>query len=231
MTKGDIYTKELFKEILEEGCLDKNPRPHYEDEVLVDARTVTDLEGNIIEVKENQGLEKRGDKWYLITPAHTLSINHKMLSYDLSKGEFPIITLRPIAVKSAIGELLWIYQRESNDLEILANDYGVTWWDDWMIKEEESLKHNWPKKSIGACYGETIRRHNLMKNLLEGLKNDPDGNGVVVDPEARLEEELMVDVILLICGKKMILSFLMDLNLVHIKPYGMCVMVKMASTI
>lgn len=181
MTKGDIYTKELFKEILEEGCLDKNPRPHYEDEVLVDARTVTDLEGNIIEVKENQGLEKRGDKWYLITPAHTLSINHKMLSYDLSKGEFPIITLRPIAVKSAIGELLWIYQRESNDLEILANDYGVTWWDDWMIKEEESLKHNWPKKSIGACYGETVRRHNLMKNLFEGLKNDPDGRRHIIN--------------------------------------------------
>ena len=31
MTKGDIYTKELIKKILEEGRLDKNPRPKYED--------------------------------------------------------------------------------------------------------------------------------------------------------------------------------------------------------
>ena len=30
-TKGDKYTKEIFNKILEEGCLDKNPRPHYED--------------------------------------------------------------------------------------------------------------------------------------------------------------------------------------------------------
>ena len=86
MTKGDIYTKQLINEILEDGCLDLNPRPHYEDEVLVDARIVTDLNGKVIELNEKQGLEKRGDKWYLLTPAHTLSINHKMLSYDLSKG-------------------------------------------------------------------------------------------------------------------------------------------------
>ena len=34
------------------------------------------------------------------TPAHTLSVNHVMTQYDLSKGECPIITLRPIAWKS-----------------------------------------------------------------------------------------------------------------------------------
>lgn len=27
-TKGDMYTKEIINRILEEGCLDKNPRPH-----------------------------------------------------------------------------------------------------------------------------------------------------------------------------------------------------------
>ena len=47
------------------------------------------------------------------TPAHTLSVNHMMQSYDLSKGEFPITTLRPIAVKTSIAELLWIYQKQS----------------------------------------------------------------------------------------------------------------------
>ena len=43
------------------------------------------------------------------TPAHTISINHVFHTYDISKGESPFITLRPIAIKSAIGELLWIY--------------------------------------------------------------------------------------------------------------------------
>ena len=49
-----------------------------------------------------------------------------MCTYDLTKGESPLITLRPIAVKSAIGELLWIYQDESNNLDILRDKYGVT---------------------------------------------------------------------------------------------------------
>ena len=44
------------------------------------------------------------------TPAHTLSVNHAVQQYDLSKGECPIETLRPIAWKAAVKEILWIYQ-------------------------------------------------------------------------------------------------------------------------
>ena len=99
MTKGDKYTKEIFKRILEEGCLDQNPRPKYADG----------------------------------TPAHTLSVNHGMCTYDLTKGETPLITLRPIAVKSSISELLWIYQQGSNDLNMLRDKYHVTWWDEWDV--------------------------------------------------------------------------------------------------
>lgn len=131
MTKGDYYTKEIIKRILEEGCLDQNPRPRYSDN----------------------------------TEAHTLSVNHGMCTYDLTKNETPLITLRPIAVKSSIGELLWIYQDESNDLELLKNKYNVEWWDQWDIGN----------RTIGSVYGETVRRHQLMKNLLEGIKKDPDG--------------------------------------------------------
>lgn len=137
MTKGDYYTKEIINRILDEGTLDKNPRPHYADG----------------------------------TPAHTLSVNHGMCTYDLAKGENPLITLRPIATKSAIGELLWIYQDESNDLDLLRDKYGVSWWDEWDIGN----------RTIGACYGETIRRHNLMHNLLDGIKNDPDGRRHIIN--------------------------------------------------
>lgn len=104
-------------------------------------------------------------------PAHTYSVNHGMMTYDLTKGESPLITLRPIAVKSAIGELLWIYQDESNSLELLKDKYGITWWDDWDIGD----------RTIGAVYGETIKRHNLVGELLEDIKNNPDGRRHIIN--------------------------------------------------
>ena len=104
------------------------------------------------------------------TPAYTLSCNHGICTYDLTKGESPLITLRPIAVKSGIGEVLWIYQDTSNDLEVLKDKYGVTWWDLWDIGN----------RTIGAVYGETVRRRDLMKNLLEELKKDPDGRRHII---------------------------------------------------
>lgn len=136
MTKGDQYTKEILQRILDEGCLDKNPRPKYSDG----------------------------------TPAHTISVNHGMCTYDLTKGESPLITLRPIAVKSSIGELLWIYQDESNDLNVLRDKYGVTWWDEWDIGN----------RTIGSVYGETVRRHELVKKLIKGLEENPDGRRHII---------------------------------------------------
>ncbi len=134
-TKGDWYTKEIIKKLLEEGCLDKDPRPKYSDG----------------------------------TPAHTLSINHGMCTYDLSKGEMPLITLRPIYVSKSIGELLWIYQNESNDLDKLA-EYGVTWWDEWDIGN----------RTIGSCYGETIKKHKIMRDFLKEFKDDPDSRRHII---------------------------------------------------
>lgn len=98
------------------------------------------------------------------TPAHTISVNHALLSYDLIKGESPLVTLRPIATKFSIGELLWIYRDASNNLDELRDKYGVTWWDEWDIGN----------RTIGSVYGETVRRYNLFNNLIEGIKKDPD---------------------------------------------------------
>lgn len=105
------------------------------------------------------------------TPAHTISVNHVFHTYDISKGESPFITLRPIAIKSAIGELLWIYQDMSNDLDVLKNKYNVTWWDAWDIGN----------RTIGCCYGETVRRHKLLTNLLNGLITNPDGRRHIME--------------------------------------------------
>lgn len=67
------------------------------------------------------------------TPAHTLSYNHGMCTYDLTKNESPIITLRPIAVESSIGELLWIYRDADNNIYNLEKNYGVRWWREWCV--------------------------------------------------------------------------------------------------
>lgn len=106
-------------------------------------------------------------------PAHTYSLNGRFRKYDLSKGEFPITTLRPIAWKSAIKEILWIYQDESNDLDILRNKYNVKYWDEWESKQIPG--------TIGIRYGEIVRRHKLMKNILDGLIKDPFGRRHVID--------------------------------------------------
>lgn len=104
-------------------------------------------------------------------PAHSYSINHVSMSFDLSKNEFPILTLRPAPFKSSVGELLWIYKDASNDLKLLKDKYNINWWDQWSLDDN----------TIGACYGETVRRHDLMNNLLSGLENDPDGRRHIIN--------------------------------------------------
>ncbi len=105
------------------------------------------------------------------TPAHTLSVDHVTCTYDLAAGESPFITLRPIAIKSAIGELLWIYRDMSNDLDLLRDKYNITWWDEWDIGD----------RTIGQCYGATVRKWNLTENLINDIKNDPDGRRHIIN--------------------------------------------------
>lgn len=101
------------------------------------------------------------------TPAHTYFVNHVVRKYRLDKGEFPICTLRPIAWKSAIKEILWIYQDQSNSLDVLENKYGIQWWREWESKDMS--------RTIGVRYGETVRRHNLINNLLNDIRENPYG--------------------------------------------------------
>ncbi len=97
-------------------------------------------------------------------PAHTLFINHHLQQYDLSKGELPLETLRPIAWKSAVKEILWIYQMQSNKLSDL-HDMNISYWDEWDIGDG----------TIGCRYGATVKRHHLIYKLIEGLLKDPFG--------------------------------------------------------
>lgn len=102
------------------------------------------------------------------TPAHTYFVTHSMRQYNLYNGEFPICTLRPIAWKSAIKEILWIYQKKSNSLDVLNHEYGITYWNDW-----ESKKY---PKTIGKTYGYIIDKYDLFnKRVLNDIKENPYG--------------------------------------------------------
>lgn len=102
-------------------------------------------------------------------PAHTISVNQVMRTYDLSKGEFPICTLRPIAWKTAIRELFTIYQKPTNNIKEME-EMGCGWWKDWDIGDG----------TIGQRYGATVKRYDLINNLIKDIQNDPYGRRKVV---------------------------------------------------
>ncbi len=86
------------------------------------------------------------------------------MEFDLAKGEFPITTLRPIAIKSAIKEMLWIYQDQSNSLDLLEDKYNVHYWNDWEVKDS---------RTIGQRYGAVVKKHDITNKILKQLEANP----------------------------------------------------------
>lgn len=93
------------------------------------------------DILEN-GVSSEGEnvraKWADGTSAHTIKKFAVVNRYDLSE-EFPILTLRPTNLKAAIDELLWIWQKKSNNIQELNSHI----WDSWADEEG----------SIGKAYG------------------------------------------------------------------------------
>lgn len=104
------------------------------------------------------------------TPAHSKFITQVFEEYDISKGEFPITTLRNTAIKTGIKEIFWIYQKQSSYLND-AREMGINWWDEWDVGDG----------SIGQRYGRTINRYQLMNKLLVGLIDDPFGRRHIIN--------------------------------------------------
>jgi len=103
-------------------------------------------------------------------PANSKFITGVYEEYDISKGEFPIPTLRNTAIKTGIKEILWIYQKQTSSLEV-AREMGINWWDEWNIGDD----------TIGQRYGATIKKYGLMDKLLDGLINDPFGRRHIIN--------------------------------------------------
>lgn len=107
------------------------------------------------------GLQVR-TRWADGTPAHYFSIGPKTVSYDILNGDLPINTLKSFPINTSIAEMRWIYQKESNNLAV-ARELGIHWWDSWDIGDG----------TIGVRYGETVRKHKLMNNLINTFIADP----------------------------------------------------------
>lgn len=113
-------------------------------------------------------------KWLDGTPAHTIKKFCIVNRYDLSK-EFPILTLRRTAFKSAVDELLWIWQKKSNNV----NDLNSHIWDSWA---DES-------GSIGKAYGYQLGvKHTYpegefdqVDRVLYDLKHNPQSRRILTN--------------------------------------------------
>jgi thymidylate synthase len=121
---------------------------------------------NLIKIKQEGCTDLSGKvrpKYKDGEPAHTKYITFVHEEYDLSKGEFPISHSRPIAFKSAIGEILAFYQDQTNDITLMKDKYKLKWWRDWEVGNTNT---------IGLRYGATVKRYDLLNNLLDTLNND-----------------------------------------------------------
>ncbi len=132
----------------------------YADRVFVDM--CRDILDNGTDTKG----EKVRPKWEDGTSAYTIKKFGVVNRYDLSK-EFPALTLRRTALKSAMDEILWIWQRKSNNI----NDLKPHIWDEWADSDG----------SIGKAYGYqmSVKHHykegdmDQVDRVLYDLKNNP----------------------------------------------------------
>ena len=91
--------------------------------------------------------------WEDGTSAYTIKKFGVVNRYDLSK-EFPAITLRKTYIKSATDELLWIWQKKSNNIRDLKS--GV--WDEWADEDG----------SIGKAYGYQLGvKHQYKEGMMD----------------------------------------------------------------
>ena len=112
--------------------------------------------------------------WEDGTPAHTIRLFGVSNRYDL-REEFPALTLRRTALKSAMDEVLWIYQRKSSDVHDLSSHI----WDAWADETG----------SIGKAYGYQVGKvshypdgdFDQMDRVLRDLRETPFSRRVMTD--------------------------------------------------
>ena len=108
---------------------------------------------DIIENGTSTEGEKVRPKWEDGTAAYTVKKFGVVNRYDLSK-EFPALTLRRTAIKSCVDELLWIWQKKSNNVHELKSHI----WDSWADENG----------SIGKAYGYQMQvKHQYKEGMMD----------------------------------------------------------------
>ncbi|MDL2258275.1 thymidylate synthase [Eubacteriales bacterium OttesenSCG-928-K08] len=113
-------------------------------------------------------------RWEDGTPAHTVKRFGIINRYNL-KEEFPILTLRRTFLKSAVDELLWIWQKKSNNIKDLSSHV----WDSWADENG----------SIGKAYGYQLGvlhkykegQFDQVDRVLYDLKNNPQSRRIITN--------------------------------------------------
>ncbi|MCR5273147.1 MAG: thymidylate synthase [Lachnospiraceae bacterium] len=125
-----------------------------------------DMCNDILENGTSTEGEKVRPHWPDGAAAYTIKKFGVVNRYDLTK-EFPAITLRKTAIKSATDEVLWIWQRKSNNIHDLKSSI----WDEWADEDG----------SIGKAYGYQLGvKHQYKEGMMDqvdrviyDLKNNP----------------------------------------------------------
>ena len=121
-----------------------------------------------------------------LTPNRTgndaYKLHHQILSFNLQE-EFPILTTKYVAFKSAVLEMLWIYQAQSNDVNWL-NERGVKIWDEWKIGEDGYYFDKYfgeeSKGTIGTAYGYIVKEFKLIDELINKIKTNPNDRRMLI---------------------------------------------------
>ncbi len=129
-------------------------------------RVFIDMCRDIIENGTSTEGEKVRPVWEDGTSAYTIKKFGVVNRYDLSK-EFPALTLRRTAIKSCVDEMLWIWQKKSNNVNELKSHI----WDSWADETG----------SIGKAYGYQMGvKHQYKEGMMDqtdrviyDLKNNP----------------------------------------------------------
>jgi len=109
--------------------------------------------------------------WSDGVPAFSKFITQKSFDYRIDKGELPIVSLRPTAIKGGWYDMEAIYQKQTNVVEEM-NPLIQPWWEPFIVDTVLNKEGFFKLHSIGRTYGHTVKRYNLMNNLLRKLEND-----------------------------------------------------------
>lgn len=99
----------------------------------------------------------------------TYKLPHQIIQVDLQK-EFPILKTKQVAFKTATKEILWIMQKQSNDVRELQKN-NVQIWNEWMMKDG----------TIGESYGWVVKEYDQINNLIKSLKNNPQDRRMMIN--------------------------------------------------